>query len=123
MSFLDFSPPNAKPVDLLIIAGEASGDEHASILIEELLKENPSVNVSALGGKCLQAKGAHLIYPLVDHAVVGLFEVLKNYFLFKNIFLKTLKWIQLYKPHTILLVDYPGFNLRLARELKKNGIS
>ena len=123
MSVSDFSPPKADSVDLLVIAGEASGDEHASILIEELLKDNPNVNVSALGGKCLKAKGAHLIYPLVDHAVVGLFEVLKNYFLFKNIFLKTLKWIQHYKPHTILLVDYPGFNLRLARELRKNGIS
>jgi lipid-A-disaccharide synthase len=123
MSVSDFSPPKAESVDLLVIAGEASGDEHASILIEELLKDNPNVNVSALGGKCLQAKGAHLIYPLVDHAVVGLFEVLKNYFLFKNIFLETLKWIQHYKPHTILLVDYPGFNLRLARELRKNGIS
>jgi len=123
MSVSDFSPPKAKSVDLLVIAGEASGDEHASVLIEQLLKDNPEVNVSALGGKCLQANGAHLIYPLVDHAVVGLFEVLKNYFLFKNIFLKTLKWIQHYKPHTILLVDYPGFNLRLARELKKKGIS
>jgi len=123
MSVSDFSPPKAESVDLLVIAGEASGDEHASILIEGLLKDKPDVNVFALGGKCLQAKGAHLIYPLVDHAVVGLFEVLKNYFLFKNIFLKTLKWIQHYKPHTILLVDYPGFNLRLARELQKNGIS
>ena len=78
MSVSDFSPPKAESVDLLVIAGEASGDEHASILIEGLLKDNPDVNVSALGGKCLQAKGAHLIYPLVDHAVVGLFEVLKS---------------------------------------------
>ena len=46
MSVSDFSPPKAKSVDLLVIAGEASGDEHASVLIEQLLKDNPEVNVS-----------------------------------------------------------------------------
>ena len=63
-------------------------------------------------------KGAHLVYPLVDHAVVGVFEVLKNYSLFKKIFSKTISWIKKFNPEVILLVDYPGFNLRLAKELK-----
>ena len=51
--------------------------------------------------------------------MVGLFEVLKNYFLFKNLFSKTILWIKKFRPKLILLVDYPGFNLRLANELKK----
>ncbi|MDC1309679.1 lipid-A-disaccharide synthase, partial [Opitutales bacterium] len=56
-------------------------------------------------------------------AVVGVVEVLKNYSTFKQIFKNTIEWIIKYKPKTILLVDYPGFNLRLARELKKLGVS
>jgi len=117
MPDLKFISPGSPSVDLLVISGEASGDEHASLLVNDLLKEFPNLKISALGGKCLKNAGADLIYPLVDHAVVGLFEVLKNYFLFKSLFVETINWIKKYKPKTILLVDYPGFNLRIAREL------
>ena len=55
--------------------------------------------------------------------MVGLFEVLKNYSFFKDIFEKTISWIEQAKPRCILLVDYPGFNLRLARALAQLGIS
>ncbi len=123
MGDLVFSAPKSQQVDLLIIAGEASGDEHSSLLVEGLKKKIPSIKISALGGDCLKEKGAHLVYPLVNHAVVGLFEVLKNYRLFKRIFSQTLIWIKEFKPNTILLVDYPGFNLRIAKELKKLGLS
>jgi lipid-A-disaccharide synthase len=123
MPNIKFVSPDSPSVDLLVISGEASGDEHASLLVNDLLKEFPTLKISALGGKCLKNAGADLIYPLVDHAVVGLFEVLKNYFLFKSLFVETINWIKKYKPKTILLVDYPGFNLRIARELKKSGIS
>lgn len=110
-------------MDLLVIAGEASGDEHSSILVADLLKHIPSLSISAIGGPCLEKKGSHLVYPLVDHAVVGVFEVLKNYKEFRDIFASSVKWIKEYKPKAILLVDYPGFNLRLAKELKKLGLS
>ena len=66
-------------VDLLIVAGEASGDEHASLLVEELLERKPELAISALGGTELRAKGASVLFDLVDHSVVGIFEVLKNY--------------------------------------------
>ena len=78
----------------------------------------PKIKLATIGGRYLEKKGAHLVYPLVDHAVVGVFEVLKNYSLFKKIFSKTISWIKKYNPEVILLVDYPGFNLRLAKELK-----
>ena len=123
MHSISFIDPPESSVDILVIAGEVSGDEHASILVENLLKDFPHLKISALGGMSLKSKGAHLIYPLIDHAVVGLFEVLKNYFLFKNLFSKTILWIKKFRPKLILLVDYPGFNLRLANELKKIGIS
>ncbi|MBT3638425.1 MAG: lipid-A-disaccharide synthase [Opitutae bacterium] len=110
-------------VDLLIVAGEASGDEHGSLLLEELLARKPDLSVSALGGPGLESKGASLLFNLVDHSVVGIFEVLKNYGFFKSLFRQTLEWIEEKRPKVVLLVDYPGFNLRLAKALKDRGLS
>lgn len=120
---LQFHSPPAGEVDLLVVAGEVSGDEHGSELVSGLLKRHPDLTISAVGGGELQKKGAHLVYPLVDHAVVGFFEVFKNYQIFKQIFSATIKWIIKFQPQTVLLIDYPGFNLRLAKELKKLGLS
>ena len=109
--------------DLLVVAGEASGDEHAARLVRDLLEQKPGMKISALGGNELKSVGAELIFPLAQHAVVGLWEVLKNYRLFKEIFETTIQWIKENQPKCVLLVDYPGFNLRLAKALKKRGIS
>ena len=116
------SPPDGE-VDLLVVAGEVSGDEHGSELVSGLLKRHPDLKISAVGGGELEKKGAHLVYPLVEHAVVGFFEVFKNFQTFKQIFSATIKWITKFQPKTVLLIDYPGFNLRLAKELKKLGLS
>lgn len=117
-----YSPPDER-VDLLVVAGEVSGDEHGAELISGLLKKQSDLRISAVGGPELEKKGAHLVYPLVDHAVVGFFEVLKNYQTFKQIFVGMIDWIKRFQPKTVLLIDYPGFNLRLANELKKLGLS
>jgi lipid-A-disaccharide synthase len=120
---LQFNSPSDQSIDLLIIAGEASGDQHGSLLMEDLISSYPHLNCAAIGGPCLEKKGAFLVYPLVEHAVVGVIEVLKNYQTFKQIFSNTIEWIRKHKPKSVLLIDYPGFNLRLAKELKKIGIS
>jgi lipid-A-disaccharide synthase len=120
---LQFNSPSDPSIDLLIIAGEASGDEHGSLLLEDLSSSHPHLKCAAIGGPHLEKKGAFLVYPLVKHAVVGIIEVLKNYRTFKQIFSNTIEWIKEHKPKAVLLVDYPGFNLRLARELQKIGIS
>lgn len=109
--------------DLLVVAGEASGDEHAARLVRDLLAQKPGMKISALGGNELKSAGAELVFPLTQHAVVGLWEVLKNYRLFKEIFETTIQWIKENQPKCVLLVDYPGFNLRLAKALKQRGIS
>lgn len=114
---------NYKEVDLLIISGEASGDEHASLLVRDIKSRFPDLSIAALGGQNLKTSGAHLLFDLVEHAVVGVVEVLKNYNFFKELFNHTLEWIVEHKPKVILLVDYPGFNLRLADALMKKGIS
>ncbi len=123
MSPLSDFPKASEPVDLLVVAGEASGDEHAAQAVLDLRARNPNLKISSLGGEKLQAAGTELLFPLADHGVVGLFEVLKNYGFFRDVFEKTISWIEQAKPRCILLVDYPGFNLRLARALQQRGIS
>ena len=117
------SPRFPSGCDLLVVAGEASGDEHAARLVRDILEQKPGMKISALGGKELKSAGAELVFPLAQHAVVGLWEVLKNYRIFKEIFATTIQWIKENQPKCILLVDYPGFNLRLAKALKQRGIS
>ena len=118
-----FSPIPEDSVDLLIIAGEASGDEHAALIVKQIKRSSPTMRIVAIGGEKMKESGAHLLFNLVEHAVVGVFEVLRNYPFFKKLFQETIDWIQSFQPKAILLVDYPGFNLRLAESLRKLGIS
>jgi len=111
------------PPDLLIIAGEHSGDEHAAQLIAGLKARNPQLKVACLGGVELQAAGAQLLYDLTAVSIVGFVEVLKHYNFFKALFNGTMDWIERYPPKQICFVDYPGFNLRLAEQLHRRGLS
>ncbi len=116
-------PPAAGRVDLLIVAGEHSGDEHAARMVQELRAKQPGVVVAALGGSALAAAGAQLLHDLTSSSVVGLVEVLKNYSFFKALFGETLRWIDEHRPRVVCLVDYPGLNLRLAAALRERGRS
>ncbi len=118
--FLD-NPP-AEGVDVLVVAGEHSGDEHAAVLIENLLREHPQYNIAAVGGKHLQTAGAQLLCDLTDLSVVGFYEVLQHYRYFKRLFYQVADWAEKRQPRVVLFVDYPGFNLRLARELFNRGV-
>jgi lipid-A-disaccharide synthase len=122
-SLLSPWPAGEPPPDLLLIAGEASGDEHAARLVRSLKARHPTLRIAALGGPALKEAGAVLLFDLTAHAVVGLVEVLKNYGFFKSLFNETLAWIQRHQPRAVLLVDYPGFNLRLAEKLYQTGLS
>ena len=110
-------------VDVLVIAGEHSGDEHAAVMVRELLAQRPSVTIAALGGPQLAAAGAHLLHDLTASSVVGIVEVLKNYSFFKTLFSETLRWIDEHRPRVVCFIDYPGLNLRLAAALRTRGLS
>jgi len=112
-----------EPVDLLIIAGEHSGDEHAARILNDLKVIRPGVRVAALGGESIRAAGAHLVFNLVEHSVIGFTEVVKNYAFFKALHDSILEWIERVRPPHLLFVDYPGLNLRLASALKKRNLS
>src|SRR5690606_34198549 len=115
--------PSSERVDVLIIAGEHSGDQHAAAMLRDLRASQPSVQVCALGGPELSAAGAQLLHDLTASSVVGLVEVLKNYSYFKGLLDATLRWIETHRPRAVCFIDYPGFNLRLARELHERGLS
>ena len=115
--------PASGSIDLLVIAGESSGDEHAARLLKDLKAKKPDLKVAALGGPRVKEAGAELLFDLTRHAVVGIFEVLRNYWFFKRLFDETIDCIQKVRPKAVLLVDYPGFNLRLADALRQRGLS
>ena len=82
----DFPAPIGGGPDLLIIAGEHSGDEHAALLLADLRAKHPDLKVACLGGGKLQAAGAQLLYDLTSVSIVGFVEVIRHYKFFKGIF-------------------------------------
>ena len=106
----------------MFIAGEASGDAHAAELITALRAHAPDVAVFGAGGPKMKAAGMELFLDLTEHAVVGLVEVLKNYGKFRKIFWDLVREAEKRKPEAVVLVDFPGFNLRFAAQMKQRGI-
>jgi lipid-A-disaccharide synthase len=116
-------PPAAGRVDVLVVAGEHSGDEHGARMVRDFRAKRPGAAVAALGGPELAAAGAQLLHDLTASSVVGLVEVLKNYPFFKALFAEILRWIAEHRPRVVCFVDYPGLNLRLAAALRERGLS
>lgn len=107
---------------LYIIAGEVSGDTHGAGLIRELMNLEPGLQVSGLGGPRMREAAGQGVEDWVETAgVVGLWEVLKMYGYFKRRFNATVAAILAQRPEAVVLVDYPGFNLRVAKELRVKG--
>lgn len=113
---------NPSPKHFIIIAGEASGDMHAAHLVTEIKKLNPNITFSGLGGQNMQQAGVELYTDMTRLAVIGFIEVIKHYSEIKKIFNLTLKKVRDTNSDAVILVDYPGFNLRLARKLKKMNV-
>tara|TARA_S200000501_G_scaffold376099_1_gene429958 strand:+ start:5788 stop:6891 length:1104 start_codon:yes stop_codon:yes gene_type:complete len=103
---------------IFIIAGEDSGDLHGAKLIESIKKINPFAEFIGIGGIKMQGAGLKATEHIKNLNVIGIFEVIKHYPRIKKIFNQTLDEIKKEKPDKIILIDYPGFNLRLAKKLK-----
>ena len=105
----------------MIIAGEASGDTLGAELVKALRAEpgGNEFNFFGAGGPKLAAAGADMTLDLAAHAVVGIIEVLKNYSKFKRFFDQLLELAFQRRPDFVILIDYPGFNLRFAKALKQ----
>ena len=107
---------------LIIVAGEASGDAHAACLVDAIKHLNPNITFSGLGGEQMASSGVKLYADLTKIAVIGFIEVLKHYSEFKKLFDLILVKARETNAKAVILVDYPGFNLKLAKKLKKMGI-
>lgn len=105
-----------------IIAGEASGDLHASNLMKAIKQKDQNADFRFWGGDLMQKQGGTLVKHYRDLAFMGFLEVVQNLKTILNNIKVCKKDIQEYKPDVLILVDYPGFNLRIAKFAKELGI-
>ncbi len=111
-----------KKKSILIVAGETSGDLQASHLVKSLLSKNPHLKIFGIGGKRMEAAGVEIIHDIVELAVVGFIEVIRHLATFKKILAELSMLLETRRPDLVILVDYPGFNLRFARLAKEKNI-
>ena len=104
---------------IFIICGEPSGDLNAANLARAILHINPEIKISGVGGTLLRQTGAIIYRDIKDLSVIGLFDVLKKLPRFFSLQKLILEKIKEEKPDAIILVDFSGFNLRLARKINK----
>ena len=107
---------------LYIIAGEASGDLHGSELIKELFLFVPHLHIRCWGGEKMEMAGGQLVKHYKETAFMGFVEVLKNLTTIKKLFSFCKKDLLDFKPDALILIDYPGFNLRMAPFAKEHNI-
>jgi lipid-A-disaccharide synthase len=107
---------------IMIVAGEASGDMHGASLVREMLKIDPALNFYGIGGNKLQEAGVKLLANASTMAVVGLTEVISKLRSILKIMNMMKKSLDKYRPDLVILIDYPDFNLPLAKAAKKRGI-
>lgn len=114
-------PFSNKNASIFISAGEHSGDMHASELMKQLKTQlaDCEVTFSGLGGDKMSAVGLKPLFHAMDLATVGFTDVIKKYGFFKNAIKSSAEYIKQNNPDVVILVDYPGFNIRLAEEIRK----
>lgn len=105
---------------LYLIAGEASGDRHGAALIRSLQERDPELRFAGAGGPEMAALCQEPFLDWSEEAVVGLWDVLKKYGYFRKQFHRMQREIDRLQPAAVVFIDYPGFNLRLAKALRKS---
>lgn len=113
-----------RPIKIFIVAGEASGDQHAAPLMEALRRLSPRpVVFRGIGGDAMRAAGQEQLLHCDSISVIGLWEVLKRLRFFARLLRRMKREMASWRPDLLLTVDYPGFNLRLAAAAKAMGIA
>jgi len=108
--------------EIFISAGDPSGDNAAARVVTHLKEKKPELSLFGLGGSSLKSLGQKQFVDGSELAVLGFWEVAKRYAFFRRLFEQSVAKIKQAQPSLILLVDYPGFNLRLAKKIKSLGI-
>lgn len=107
---------------IMISAGEASGDLHAGALTAELLRLNSQLQIYGMGGDNLRAAGGEVIYDIKEHGVMGLVEIICKLPALFRLKADMSKLMDERKPDCLVIIDYPGFNKRLAQVARAKGI-
>lgn len=111
-----------RPLRFMILAGEVSGDLHAAALARSIRKAAPSAVFTGIGGPAMRAAGVETRCDIADLAVMGITEVFTRLAFFRRLFKRLLDEAVNTKPDAVILVDYPGFNLRFAAAAHRAGI-
>lgn len=104
---------------IMVIAGEVSGDMHGASLLAELKKLDSTLQVFGIGGDRMKAEGMELIYHIDKMAFLGFVEVIRHLPFIKKVQRHIIDEVKKRKVREVVLIDYPGFNLNLARKLKQ----
>ena len=104
---------------IVLVCGEPSGDLQAGLLVSKLKELDKSVRVFAVGGENLRQAGADIFQDIKGLSVLGLFDVLKKIGVFNKLMNTILDKIDQVKPDAVILVDFSGFNLRLAKAINR----
>ncbi len=106
-----------------MIAGEASGDLHGAKLASALLRAHPKINLEGVGGRLMKSAGVDLLGDIQDLGVVGVVEVLSHWSSIWGIYRKVRERLHRKPPDLVVFIDYPDFNLRIARIARRVGVS
>ncbi len=107
---------------VMMIAGEASGDLHGSGVVRELKRLHPDIDLYGIGGDKMRREGLELVYHANELSFMGFAEVLKHLPLIRSVEKTLAQLLKFRKPDVVVLIDYPGFNLRFARVAKQAGV-
>ncbi|MCM8813666.1 MAG: lipid-A-disaccharide synthase [Candidatus Omnitrophica bacterium] len=105
---------------LVLIAGETSGDMHGALLAQRLRERMPHISLAGIGGERMRAAGVETFADFSSMAVVGFWEIIKHLRNYKKFFDQTLAYIAKQRPQAVVLIDFPGFNLRLAQRIRRD---
>lgn len=103
---------------ILIIAGEASSDCHGASLVKAINDIKPDITFYGVGGEDMQNAGVDILYNITNLAVIGPIDLIKHYGKLKKVYDDLCRRIKLERPDCAILIDYPGFNLKIAKDLK-----
>lgn len=111
---------NENGISLFVSAGESSGDLHGAGLIHALKEQSGKIiNVTGLGGDNMKSAGTDLLYHISSLSTIGFVDVIKKYGFFKKVLDESISFIRNNNPNAVILIDYPGFNLKFAEKLRE----
>ncbi|ACN15344.1 LpxB [Desulforapulum autotrophicum HRM2] len=114
--------PEPRPFHVMILAGEPSGDLHGANLVRSMKRLDPSLSINGIGGDLMAAQGMELFFHIRSLSVMGVTEVIRQFKVINRAFNRFRQRVRTTKPDLVILIDYPGFNLRAAAFAKKNGV-